>query len=110
LLTLKSLPTCSARMGASDGRDQADRAECERAELERVVNAASSEVRMVERAWSVLCASEALKGSEIAERVACLLPTVVKWRGRYGCDRIDGLRDAPRPGPPLTHGPRSERC
>jgi transposase len=79
--------------------------ERERAELERVVNAASSEVRMVERARIVLCASEGLKGSEIAERMGCSLPTVVKWRGRYGRDRIDGLRDAPRPGPPLTHGP-----
>lgn len=77
----------------------------ERTELQRVVNAASSEVRMVERARIVLCASEGLKGAEIAERVGCSLPTVVKWRGRYGCDQIAGLRDAPRPGPPLTHGP-----
>jgi transposase len=77
----------------------------ERTELERVVNAASSEVRMVERARIVLCASEGLKGAEIAERVGCSLPTVVKWRARYGCDRIEGLRDAPRPGAPLTHGP-----
>jgi DNA-directed RNA polymerase specialized sigma24 family protein len=54
----------------------------ERTELQRVVNAASSEVRMVERARIVLCASEGLKGAEIAERVGCSLPTVVKWRGR----------------------------
>src|SRR5680860_1357635 len=77
----------------------------QRAELQRVVAAASSEVRMVERARIVLCASEGLKGEEIAERVGCSMPTVVKWRGRYARDGIEGLRDAPRPGPPLTHGP-----
>lgn len=77
----------------------------QRAELERVVAAASSEVRMVERARIVLCASEGLKGAEIAELVGCSLPTVVKWRGSYARDGITGLRDAPRPGPPLTHGP-----
>jgi transposase len=77
----------------------------ERTELQRVVNAASFEVRMVERARIVLCASEGLKGAQIAERVGCSLPTVVTWRGRYGCDQIAGLRDAARPGPPLTHGP-----
>jgi len=77
----------------------------ERAQLERIVGATSSEVRMVERARIVLCASEGLKGSEIADRVGCSKPTVVKWRGRYARSGIEGLRDAPRPGPPLTHGP-----
>jgi len=77
----------------------------QRAELERIVAAVSSEVRMVERARIVLCASEGLKGTEIAARVGCSLPTVVKWRGRYARDAIEGLRDAPRPGPPLIHGP-----
>ena len=84
---------------------QIELTQADRADLERIVAAASSEVRMVERARIVLCASEGLKGLEIAERVRCSLPTVVKWRGRYACDGIEGLRDAPRPGPPLTHGP-----
>ena len=35
------------------------------------------------------------------------MPTVVKWRGRYARDGIEGLRDAPRPGAPLTHGPET---
>jgi transposase len=77
----------------------------DREELERIVAASSSEVRMVERARIVLCAGEGLKGKEIARRVGCSEPTVVKWRGRYARDGIAGLRDAPRPGPPLTHGP-----
>ena len=79
----------------------------DREEPERVVRASSSEVRRVERARIVLCASEGLKGEEIAARVGCSTPTVVKWRGRYARDGIDGLNDAPRPGPPLTHGPET---
>jgi len=79
----------------------------DREDLQRVVRASSSEVRLVERARIVLCAGEGLKGEEIARRVGCSKPTVVKWRGRYARDGIDGLADAPRPGPPLTHGPET---
>ena len=79
----------------------------DRAELERIVRAVSSEVRMVERARIVLAAAEGLKGVEIAERVGCSEPTVVKWRGRYAKKGMDGLRDAPRSGAPLTHGPET---
>ena len=86
---------------------QIDASAEDRETLERVVGAASSEVRMVERAQIVLCAGEGLKGEEIAGRVGCPKPTVVKWRGRYARDGIDGLRDAPHPGPPLTHGPQT---
>ncbi len=79
--------------------------EGERAELEGIVRGASSEVRMVERARIVLCATEGLSGAGIAERVGCGERTAKKWRGRYARSGIEGLRDAPRPGPPLTHGP-----
>jgi transposase len=81
-----------------------------REELERIVRAASSEVRIVERARIVLCAGEGLTGEEIAARVGCSKPTVVKWRGRYARDGIEGLRDAPRPGAPLTRGPETRAC
>ena len=70
-------------------------AERDRVQLERIVRAAKSEARMIERARIVLCASEGLKGLEIAERVGCSEPTVIKWRSRYARDGIDGLRDAP---------------
>ena len=79
----------------------------DRCELERIVRAVSSEVRMVERARIVLAAAEGMTGKEIAERVGCSLPTVVKWRGRYAEHGMDGLRDAPRTGAPLTHGPET---
>ena len=43
----------------------------DRRELERIVRASSSEVRMVERARIVLAASEGLTTAQIAERVGC---------------------------------------
>jgi transposase len=79
----------------------------DRAELERIVCAVSSEVRMVQRARIVLAAADGLSGSEICERVGCSEPTVTKWRGRYAKRGLDGLRDAPRSGPPLTYGPET---
>jgi transposase len=79
----------------------------DRVELERIVRAASSEVRMVERARIVLAASEGLTTTQIAARVGCAERTVKKWRPRYARDGIEGLRDAPRPGAPLTHGPET---
>jgi len=77
----------------------------DRAELERIVHAASSEVRIVERARIVLAAGEGRTAEEIARQVGCSLPTVVKWRGRYAREGMKGLRDAPRSGAPLRHGP-----
>jgi len=79
----------------------------DRVELERIARAVSSEVRLVERARIVLAAAEGLKGKEIAARVGCSEPTVVKWRGRYAERGIEGLCDAPRSGAPLTHGPET---
>jgi transposase len=79
----------------------------DRVELERIVRASSSEVRMVERARIVLAAGEGLSTAQIAKRVGCGDRTVKKWRPRYARDGMAGLRDAPRSGRPLTHGPQT---
>lgn len=79
----------------------------DRVELERIVRASSSEVRMVERARIVLAAGEGLSTAQIAERVGCGERTVKKWRPRYARRGMAGLRDAPRSGRPLTHGPET---
>ena len=79
----------------------------DRCALERIVRAGSSEVRMVERARIVLAAGEGLTTSQIAERVRCAERTVKKWRPRYARLGIAGLKDAPRSGAPLTHGPEA---
>ena len=65
---------------------------------------------MVERARIVLCAAEGLTAPAIAERVGCGEKTAKKWRGRYARAGIEGLADAPRPGPRLTHGPEVRAC
>ena len=62
---------------------------------------------MVERARIVLAASEGLTTAQIAARVGCAERTVKKWRPRYARDGIEGLKDAPRSGAPLTHGPQT---
>lgn len=75
----------------------------ERAELERVVRAGTSERRMVERAQIVLCAAEGRSAKRIAAEVGCALNTAKKWRGRFEERGLDGLKDLPRPGKPLLH-------
>lgn len=79
----------------------------DRRELERIVRASSSEVRMVQRARIVLAASEGLTTTQIAQRVGCGERMVKKWRPRYERRGIEGLADAPRSGAPLTHGPKT---
>lgn len=77
----------------------------DRAELERIVRSRREERRMVERAGVVLAAAEGLSAREIAERVGCSEKLAGRWRARYERDGMDGLRDLPRSGRPLTHGP-----
>lgn len=79
----------------------------DRVELERIVRASSSEVRMVERVRIVLAAGEGLTTEQIARQVGCGERTVKKWRPRYERHGMAGLRDAPRSGRPLTHGPQA---
>jgi transposase len=73
--------------------------------LEKWAGARAAERRLVDRARIVLLAGEGWPASEIAERVDCSLPTVKTWRSRYELDGLDGLRDRPKTGRPLTHGP-----
>jgi transposase len=79
----------------------------DRDELERLARSRASERRLVERARIVLLAGEGLPASEIAERVGCAERTVKLWRSRYARDGVDGLRDRPKAGRPLTHGPEA---
>jgi len=74
-----------------------------RAQLERIVRAATSEARMVERARIVLEAGEGRSAAQIAGRVGCSANTAQKWRARFERDGLAGLRDLPRPGKPLVH-------
>lgn len=75
----------------------------DRAALERLVRAGTSERRMVERARIVLCAAEGRSAKRIAAEVGCSLGTAKKWRARFEQRGLDGLHDLPRPGKPLVY-------
>src|SRR4249919_1092051 len=74
----------------------------DRARLERRARDRAAPAREVERARIVLLAADGLTGPQIAERVGCTEPTVVKWRRQYAQEGLAGLEDAPRPGGPRT--------
>src|SRR5258706_13377176 len=71
----------------------------DRAKRERRGRARGAPARVAERARIVLLAGDGLTGPQIAERVGCTEPTVVKWRRQYA---ESGLEDAARPGGPET--------
>ena len=79
----------------------------DRRELERVVRSRTAQRRMVERARIVLAAADGKSAARIAAEVGCSERTVWKWRCRFEADGLAGLRDAPRPGRPLVHGPET---
>jgi len=74
----------------------------DRVKLERRVRGRGGPARAAERARIVLLSAEGLTGPQIAERVGCTEPTVVKWRRQYAEAGLAGLEDAPRPGGPKT--------
>ena len=74
----------------------------DRVKLEQRARDRGVEARVVERARIVLLAAEGLTGPQIAERVGCTEPTVIKWRRQYAQAGLAGLEDAPRPGGPRT--------
>jgi transposase len=76
--------------------------DADRARLERRLRDRGAPARVAERARIVLLAAEGLSGPQIAERVGCTEPTVIKWRRQYAEDGLAGLEDAPRPGGPKT--------
>src|SRR5687767_6844877 len=79
--------------------------EADRVELERRVASKSLPAKDVERARIVLLAADGLPAWEIAQRVGCSEPTVIKWRKAYQWRGVHGLEDAARSGRPRLHEP-----
>src|SRR5260370_32816285 len=75
-------------------------ADADRVKLERRARDRGAPARVAERARIVLLAADGLTGPQIAGRVGCTEPTVVKWRRQYAEGGVAGLEDAPRPGGP----------
>jgi transposase len=71
--------------------------------LETLASSRTAERRLVERAQIVLLAAEGRPASEIAERVGCVAETARRQRARYEREGLEGLRDRPKSGRPLTH-------
>jgi len=74
--------------------------DADRVKLERQAKDRGAPARVVERARIVLLAADGLTGLQIAGRVGCTEPTVVKWRRQYAEAWLAGLQDALRPGGP----------
>jgi transposase len=72
--------------------------QAERETLERWVRRHSSAQSLALRSRVVLGCAEGRTNAEIAEFENVNPATVSKWRNRFARDRLEGLRDAPRPG------------
>jgi transposase len=77
--------------------------EADRAVLQGVVRAATSEQRAVARARIVLRSAEGGPIDGIAAELGVAVMTVKLWRRRYAEAGVAGLTDAPRPGHPPTY-------
>ena len=70
--------------------------------LRRRTRSSSTHAGLAQRARIVLAAAVGLSNTEIAERVGCSRPTVIRWRSRYAAKGLAGLDDQPRSGRPRT--------
>ena len=86
-----------------------DLSDAERQELERWRRAGKTEKRMLPRIQIVELAAQGLSSRQIVRRLQLRRPTVLKWRGRFCRQRLEGLRDAPRSGPPRRYTAATER-
>ncbi|MGH9325347.1 MAG: IS630 family transposase [Terriglobia bacterium] len=86
-----------------------DLSEAERQEVERWRRAGKTEKRMLPRIQIIEMAAQGLSSRQIAARLQMRRPTVLKWRQRFGQQRLEGLHDAPRSGPPRRYTADTER-
>jgi len=76
----------------------------EREAVERLAVSRTDEARIVERAKMIVGCLNGEPVKDIAERLNVRPNTVINWRQRFESKGIDGLRDRPRSGKPMTYG------
>ncbi len=76
----------------------------DKAVLEAVIRAPTSEQRLVTRARIVLRSAEGIAMEHVARELGVAFMTVKLWRRRYAEAGLAGLADRPRPGHPPTYG------
>ena len=76
----------------------------DRAVLERRTRSKTASVRDATRARIILLAAEGAPNTAIAEAVGIHHNNVAVWRKRYQIEGLDGLKDSPRSGRPVTYG------
>jgi transposase len=77
----------------------------QKSQLQAWVQAPSTPQSLALRARVVLRASAGESNQQIALGLGLPQITVGKWRRRFAAQGLEGLRDAPRSGRPVQHGP-----
>jgi transposase len=73
--------------------------------IQRLAHSRTEAARVVERARIIWLASQGWRGPAIAAEVRLNADTVRLWLKRFNAAGLDGLRDRPRAGRPVTYTP-----
>jgi len=76
--------------------------DAEKSELTALAARPKTAQALAERARIILTCAEGLENKAVGQRLGVHAQTVGKWRRRFLAQRIEGLRDEPRPGTPRT--------
>jgi transposase len=77
----------------------------DREQLEAMVRKRTLAQRLVFRARILLCCADGLPHRQVKRQLHTSVDAVVRWRGRYEQEGLDGLQDRPRSGRPPTFSP-----
>jgi transposase len=77
----------------------------DREQLEAMVRKRTLAQRLVFRAQILLYCADGRPHRQIKRQLHTSVDTVVRWRGRYEQEGLDGLQDRPRSGRPPTFSP-----
>ncbi len=79
----------------------------ERGKLEMLARRPKTDQRTALRARIILRCAEVELNDQVASELKVCAATVCKWRGRFVRERLQGLGDAPRSGPPRSISDRA---